>query len=295
VRSGDTAHQENVVEYIGQAAGRPEIANRLAASRPPIRTEEFVSRLERSSEYNFMYLTRVFDDLAADDGPLDLSALDDLPRGLEGYYDRFWAGLRAKCDETKWDAWAGLYCPVIEYLAAARERVPASWLAALVALPVQEVTTRALMGWQRLLGRARRGGVETWGLVHKSFYDHLSGKQELDLPAAHGRIADRYLRAWGGLDRGLPDVADPERAGCDDGYGLRHIGRHLWEAGRFADLCLVVGEPILRSQLRYFSSYHEALEILKLAVRAADRCRDRAAALRFALAHAGIKAKLNPG
>lgn len=284
-------HQRDVVEYLRRAADRPAIAERLAATRPAVPAEVFVRKLERASEYNFKYLTGVLDDLKPDDSPIDPLALDSLPQGLLGYYQRFWEGIRRKYDTEGWDSWSALYRPVIELLAVAREPVPAGWLAALLGRDAIEVRTRALGAWQRFLSRAGNG-AEMWRVVHKSFTDFLAAKPELDLRAAHGRVADRYLGAWGGLQAGLPDLAQPERAALDGGYGLRRLARHLWDAERFGDLCALADEPFLAAQVRFFTSYHDTLETLKLAARAADRLGDRTRSLELALAHAGLKAKL---
>ncbi|WP_017591216.1 hypothetical protein [Nocardiopsis potens] len=55
--------------------------------------------------------------------------------------------------------------------------------------------------------------------------------------ARHGRIADRHLDRWGGLDAGLPLLAaEPERGDEDGGYGLRNTVRHLAAAGRDRDV-----------------------------------------------------------
>jgi hypothetical protein len=49
---------------------------------------------------------------------------------------------------------------------------------------------------------------------------------------AHHRIADRYFNLWGGMDNGLPGLANLDLAGVDDGYGLIHVSGHLVAAGR---------------------------------------------------------------
>ena len=59
---------------------------------------------------------------------------------------------------------------------------------------------------------------------------------------AHARIADVFVRRWGGWDAGLPalqtlpGLADAAGGGLDGSYGLRHLTAHLEGAGRIADL-----------------------------------------------------------
>ena len=53
----------------------------------------------------------------------------------------------------------------------------------------------------------------------------------------HNRICDRYLTAWGGLDRQLAELeTNPELGGMDGGYALRWLTWHLLAADREADL-----------------------------------------------------------
>ena len=75
--------------------------------------------------------------------------------------------------------------------------------------------------------------------VISSPYELLVLADELRQAAiiAHNRICDIYLTCFGGLDDGLPVLAeDPSAAGIDGGYPLRYLAHHLCHAGRAADL-----------------------------------------------------------
>jgi hypothetical protein len=63
--------------------------------------------------------------------------------------------------------------------------------------------------------------------------------------STHGRIADRYLNLWGGLDDGLPLLIDAKLAEVDAGYGLSHLGTHLAAAGRADDLYRLLAFEII--------------------------------------------------
>jgi NB-ARC domain len=56
------------------------------------------------------------------------------------------------------------------------------------------------------------------------------------LRALHGRLADGYLNAWGGLEQGLPRLHKPGPADSVDRYGLARLVRHLAAAGRAEDV-----------------------------------------------------------
>ncbi len=65
----------------------------------------------------------------------------------------------------------------------------------------------------------------------------LASLEAAEACAEHGRLADRFLRAWGGLDAGLPRLrAEPELADVEGARGLTHVVAHLIDAGRFDDV-----------------------------------------------------------
>ena len=188
------------------------LRSRLAArtpgvTAPPGTADDLVTRLTAASEGNFMYLSYVLADLAAD-GSRDAFSIGNLPRGLSGYYERFWAQMQTLKAEG-WPDWSGLYRPVIERLAVAAEPVSATWLAAQLDRDPDEISERALQRWERLLTRARRNGTDSWALVHRSCADFLTDR--VDLVRAHLAVARYYLaQDWSGWDD----------------YGLRHAVGH---------------------------------------------------------------------
>ncbi|MBI3967283.1 MAG: hypothetical protein HY329_16735 [Chloroflexi bacterium] len=215
----DGADQDASIDAYLRRQSQPSSRVRqvLAAAKPPVPVEEFVARLKAASERNFMYLSYVIEDVAnrkPDDPPFDLNTL---PKGLSGYYERFWSRLQEVKAEG-WAEWNGLYRPVIERLGVAFEPVPADWLGRQIGRTTEEVSERALERWQRLLGREQRNGIDLWRLVHRTFADFLATK--VDLGAAHLAVGNSYtvgLRGdWANWDR----------------YGLEHTISHYAEAAR---------------------------------------------------------------
>ena len=165
-----------------------------------------------------MYLSYAIEDLAnrkPDDAPIDLT---NLPRGLFGYYERFWSRLQEVKVQEGWADWNGLYRPVIERLGVALEPVPAEWLGKQIGRDTEEVIERALERWQRLLGREQRDGIDGWRLVHRTFVDFLDTK--IELGAAHLAVADSYA------------VGRSGNWASWDAYGLKHTISHYAEASR---------------------------------------------------------------
>ena len=214
----DDADQESSIDAYLRAQAKPpsRVAQALAAAKPPIGVEEFVTRLKAGSERNFMYLSYAIEDISnrkPNDPPLDMH---NLPKGLFGYYERFWSRLQEVKAAEGWADWNGLFRPVIERLGVAFEPVPAEWLGKQINRSADEVLERALERWQRLLGREQRNGTDGWRLVHRSFADFLATK--VDLGAAHSAVADYYAAGRNG-----------DRTKWDR-YGLKHTISHYAEA-----------------------------------------------------------------
>jgi hypothetical protein len=217
LRWDDPLQTGDLARFVDARVGADRrIADALATAQPPISREDFVARLVQASEGNFMYASFILADVAGrgPEGGAEAPTLDltDLPSGLEAYYDQFWA--RMSWSQTQgWADWEGLYQPVIERLAVAREAVTADWLGAQIGRPPGEVRARVLEAWARVLSRGRHDG---WRLVHRTFGEYLERK--LDLRDAHRKVAESYVeRRWGQFDRW-------------DAYGLRHTATHLAEA-----------------------------------------------------------------
>ena len=236
IASNDTTQQDDIAIYLRQVAERPEIRRAREATNPRITVDRFVSVLQQKSEGNFKYLDYVLADIAAREPGFDPLDLNALPSGLPGYYEQFWRQMEQVRDQEGWADWNGLYRPVIAFLAAAREPVPAAWLAAILGRPSEEIEERALRRWRRFLGQEGKGDSERWRVVHQSFADFLDGHRKVDLRAAHDRIAIFYLSSWGGLEAGLPGLHDLVKLDMDVRYGLRHLAAHLEAAGREDDL-----------------------------------------------------------
>ncbi len=257
--------QEDIEKFLRQEAGREEIRRALDGASPPISIDSFAAAMKRASEGNFMYLTYVLADISHREPGFDPLRLEELPRGLSGYYAQFWTRMEEARDREGWKEWKQLYRPTVELLGVAREPVTAEWLAAQIGREAEEVQERVLERWRRFLRSERRDGDETWRIVHRSFADFLAEK--VDLAATHRRIAERYIRLAGG-DRG-------RLAGVDGGYGIRHLGAHLAGAGQWEDLHLLVAtgaekQPWAEARYAVEGNYAGYLADLELAWRRAE-------------------------
>ena len=218
IRRDDPQQGDDIEAYLTTEATRNKrIARALAEAEPPVPAEVFVERLKNASDGNFMYVSYLITDIAARQPGENPLALDDLPKGLPGYYEQFWSRMEAVVGED-WAVWDGLYRPTIERLGVAGEAVTPDWISAQIGRPAKEIRERALQRWERLLSHERRNGQETWRVVHRSFADFLAGK--VDLRAAHIAVAQHYCVAL------RDDVA------AWDDYGLHFTATHLAEGAR---------------------------------------------------------------
>lgn len=230
----DPHQQKDITVHLRRQARRSAITSILESADPPVTVDTFVSKLRAASQGNFMYLDYELADIERAEPGYHPLRLDELPHGLTDYYDRFWERMKRAKKEQGQAAWNDLYCPVIALLGVAQEPVTEDWLATHSGREIAEVREQALDPWRRFLGREQREGKETWRIVHQSFADFLAHK--VNLTAAHGQVAERYLVAWGGLQKRLPGLHDRELRDLDDGYGLLHLAAHLEGANRAEEL-----------------------------------------------------------
>lgn len=183
--------------------------------------------------------------------PLDLG---ELPDGMMQYYARHWTQWRAR-DE---DRWYRLYLPLLTTLAAAREGIGIDRLIEWSGVSASPDSLRRLLSerWRPFLsisgpqvnpeyrvyhatmreffeGRVDREGLRE---IEWSFVDELARGTR----AAHTRVADHFLKSWGGLEHGLPGLERFERDPAETVYGIRHLALHLEMASRDEDLHLLL-------------------------------------------------------
>jgi hypothetical protein len=210
------------------------VAERSAVERP----ETFIDALLERSQGVWIYLSFVIGELER--GQRTFDAIEELPFGLWQYYAQYWMRWR---DEHAAD-WETAHLPLLATLGAAAESLPFEMLCRLAGATSPPPRRLLDEHWRPFL-TAGRGRDRRYNLYHDSIREFLHGRADLDqvtaaelsftaeledaTEQAHGRIAHRYLEAWGGLGAGLPALRDPDLAAIDDSYGLRHLTRHLVE------------------------------------------------------------------
>ncbi|WP_198153716.1 ATP-binding protein [Catenuloplanes japonicus] len=182
-------------------------------------------------------------------GLRDPGALDRIPTDLASYYQKALGPRPAAPDDSA-------RLRLLATLAAATEPLPLRVLGAMADIDSLSVVERLCGEVLRpfLTATAGADGLSRYGIYHVSLREFLHGGAGRDnwqaemlasrCQAAHGRIVELYLSAFGGLAAGLPVLAgDPAAGGMHDGYPLRNLAHHLERQKRFADLhTLLVAE-----------------------------------------------------
>jgi len=245
--------------------------------------EVFLEKLLDKAAGNFLYLKSVLDgireasiDPAKQDRLYGLLRVEELPGSLTALYGYFlssivdWIRRHGFGDA----AWMNYLSPLLGVLAVARQPLSEGQIVAFTGL--RRVDVWELLRELRQFVEAVGGRPMTYRIYHTSLAEYLldgEGNQDYwsDGQEVHGRIADRYLHAWGGLETVLVGPQEPGNLDLDGGYGLRHLAAHLEGAGRHEELRALVCKKWAKIKFERECSYAGFLSDLQLAWRVAEQ------------------------
>lgn len=183
---------DDINEYIRNSSKDDKIKQYLDSQN--IKTEDFIKILEEKSEGNFMYLKYVLGEIS--EGIYHDKALNELPKGLEGYYkDHFERMLTipSQCLQTK--------LKVIYVLSDMNSPISLEFLSKICQTdPI--LTQEILVEWKQFLNIEKEDNTTSYSFYHKSFIDFLKNKEiikaaGIDLKDIKNTILDYYTQ---GLD-----------------------------------------------------------------------------------------------
>jgi hypothetical protein len=278
IAKDDQRNRGDICEYLTKAVGEAVLAARLAETG--MDHAEFIDLLAKRCDGVWVYLRYVLNELRF--GLRRPHEVNDLPSGLRNYY----------ADQIRrWQhdpAWHTALLPLVSTLGVVGDALPAVSLARLAG----NIDPVAVQRWCDLTIRSlltTTGTPLRYEIYHNSFreflnadhddpstwpgdqrpYELLALNDQLRQAAlsAHNRISDAYLTCFGGLEAGLPVLAeDPSAADVDGGYPLRHLARHLCHAGRAGDLhaLLAVERPASENHVvnTWFAAHDRAESII---------------------------------
>ncbi|MFF7788870.1 hypothetical protein [Streptomyces sp. NPDC007991] len=196
----------------------------------------FAAQVLERSRGSWVYAHYVLKSIGED--PQTVRRLPDLPVGLDDYYKvrvlPLCLGPDRQPDERR--------IALLAALGAAAEPVDGPTLCSLAGTDEPSLVDTLMRDGLRpfctvVTPEDDPDGPPRYTPHHPSLREYLSGSPDAALRqatrAAHARICDRYLTAWGGLDSGLDALAShPELADADAGYPVRQMVSHLLAAGR---------------------------------------------------------------
>lgn len=189
IRDDDPRNRTDVCKYIESFlhAHQAEMVERVKTWKldPP----DFTALISDKSGGNFMYVVQVLRDIRS--GLISKDSLDDinqLPNGLQGYYQRHWRFMRSR-NEDRFDQ---VYEPVLGILAAVREPVPASAIAEWTGIHQRRVK-EVINEWRQFLNEGHSpSGELLYRVYHTSFQDFLA-HEGVGLGSFHEMIAKSAL------------------------------------------------------------------------------------------------------
>lgn len=216
IRDNDPANLQDVVHYIEAFIEGHAEQMRARIAEWDTSPAEFITEMTKLSEGNFMYLVHVLPEIAR--GRLcreTVGTLNELPRGLERYYQRHWRGMK----DANPERFATIQRPVLCFLAISRESVTVPQLMEWTRLEPGDIHS-VLDEWREFLNEDIKAKPARYNIYHNSFADFLDSQENLRW--YHAQIADAALSKIPGFldskadDRAGQSSAEQIRAGDPD-------------------------------------------------------------------------------
>lgn len=193
-----------------------------------------IKQLESASEGNFLYLRQVLPLIASGQVPTS----EALPNGLNEVYQYL---LRRRIGGDRWGQWGA---DLLQIVLTLQEPASLEQICNIIKWPTQKTFNRLQLFaelFDPVLFKQAKYWRYHWSIVEFLKNRRLSGPYWCDITQGHSLVADHYLKAWGGLEAGLPELWSPAYLPPDSNYGLRHIVSHLEMARRHQDMHLLLG------------------------------------------------------
>jgi hypothetical protein len=161
---------EDVKAYLGKRTERSELIQDWIKGRN-LQREQFVTAVAQKSEKKFIYLRHVLDEIEG--GTYNDVNLNDLPAGLEEYYQKHWGQMMGREDDPLLE----LKVRIIYFLSQAEEPVSCRWLARSAreknVIKVQQVLGK----WNSFLRHEKVGKETRYTIYHNSFRQFLEADE----------------------------------------------------------------------------------------------------------------------
>jgi len=139
--------------------------------RQSVQREQFVTAVAQKSENKFIYLRYILDEIEG--GTYNDVSLNDLPAGLQEYYQKHWAQMMGREDDPLLE----LKVRIIYFLSQAEEPVSCRWLAK-SACEINVIKIQQVLGkWNSFLRQEKVGKETRYTIYHNSFRQFLEADE----------------------------------------------------------------------------------------------------------------------
>jgi hypothetical protein len=191
----EAENQQDAQDYIGQCICKSQPLQRWI-HRQSLKDEEFVMTLAAKSESNFEYLRHVLP--AIEKGDYQDLNIENLPQGLENYYEDHWERMGMNADPLP-----EVKIKIVYLLATALEPVSRGWIVRRLDTQNPIPVVQILKEWDQFLREQQVDNETRYSLYHSSFRDFLY-RQDI-VQAAGETIEGVNARIVDSLTKGLFD------------------------------------------------------------------------------------------
>jgi hypothetical protein len=193
----ESGNKADIVEYIQGQGSNPGIQTYI--HRHQIDDELFVDHLTDKAMGNFMYLFHVLPEIER--GYYQDLALDQIPKGLESYYNDHWRRIR---QENGLD-WFEYRLPVVVALTVMKKPVSITLIMEYSYVDDRRRVKEALRDFDQFLYKVKieydQQLTTCYRWYHESFFDFIGSKEDVleervDLRKAKEKVADKMWNDW---------------------------------------------------------------------------------------------------
>jgi hypothetical protein len=174
IKDDDDDNLNDVRKYVTTYLADPGVKQQIEKWK--VSDDDFVEKITKKSEGNFMYLFYVMTDIKEQKLSEDIKdSIHDLPQGLNGYYSKLWNFM----ERSYKDRFKEIDEKVIRIIAALHTPASISYIAEISKFPTNTVS-EIINLWRNCFNEIIENNKQYYRIYHRSFYDFLKRKLHFD-------------------------------------------------------------------------------------------------------------------
>lgn len=174
IKDDDEDNLNDVRLYVESYLNDPGVRQQI--EKWQVSDADFVEKITKKSEGNFMYLFYVMTDIKEQKLSEDIKdSIHDLPQGLNGYYNKHWDFM----EKSYKDRFREIDEKVIRIIAALHTPASISYIAEISKFPTNTVS-EIINLWRNFFNEIIENNKQHYRIYHRSFYDFLKRKLHFD-------------------------------------------------------------------------------------------------------------------